>query len=201
MQHLFGKSVHTAFVVPNLEQAMQRMFESGFGPAFMLRQLAISGRFRGHRHDMVMDVAFFAVGGTHYEFIQQIDDSASAYQEFLTLNPHGGMHHIAYYSDDFAADIARAKQAGVVLEVVEELLSPDDNIFELYLQPAGSRDAILTQFMFPGPNETVFAKMEEIAAGWDGEEAECSLYELMPTEITLTVASGSARNLLGVTDA
>ena len=112
MQHLFGKSVHTAFVVPNLEQAMQRMFESGFGPAFLLRQLAISGRFRRHRHDMVMDVAFFAVGGTHYEFIQQIDESASAYQEFLTLNPHGGMHHIAYYSEDFASDIARAKQAG-----------------------------------------------------------------------------------------
>lgn len=189
MQHLFGKSVHTAFVVPCLEQAMKRMFESGFGPAFMLRQLAITGRFRGHRHDMVMDVAFFAVGGTHYEFIQQIDNSASAYQEFMKLNPNGGLHHVAYYSEDFASDLARAKQAGIALEVVEELLSPDDDIFELYLQPIGSRNAILTQFMFPGPNETVFAKMEEIAAGWDGNEAERSLYDLLPAEINLATAS------------
>lgn len=188
MQNLFGQSVHTAFVVPDLEAAIERMLESGFGPAFLLRHLKMPGRFRGVSHEMEMNVAFFAVGGVFFEYIEQVDGSRSAYTEFLERSPNGGMHHIAYYSSDFAADIARAEQAGITLNVVQELQTPTGAVFEVYAEPAGTRDAVLTQLMFPGHNETVFARMEEIARNWDGTEPVRDLYRLMPDEIALSTA-------------
>jgi catechol 2,3-dioxygenase-like lactoylglutathione lyase family enzyme len=188
MQHLFGQSVHTAFVVPDFDGAVSRMLGSGFGPAFLLRRLAMHGRFRGQRHDMVMNVAFFAVGDVFFEYIEQVDGSRSAYSEFLEHNPQGGMHHIAYYSSDFAADLARSKRAGVTLDVVEELLTEDGATFEIYAEPTGRNDAVLTQLMYPGASEVVFATMEDVARHWDGSEPLRDLYRLMPPEISLASA-------------
>lgn len=188
MQNLFGKSVHTAFVVPDLDAAVTRMLESGFGPAFLLNRLLLPGRFRGVRHAMEMNVAFFSVGEVFFEFIQQTDGSRSAYSEFLDRNPGGGMHHIAYYSSNFADDLDRARGAGLSLDVIQELLAPDGSIFEVYVEPAGTSGAVLTQLMFPGHNETVFARMEDIARNWDGAEPLRDLYQLMPAEISLTSA-------------
>lgn len=188
MNHLFGPSAHTAFVVPDLAPVLDRLEASGQGPAFQLKRLLSYGRYRGQRHDMVTDVAFVSVGGTCFEYLQQIDDSPSIYREFLEQNPQGGMHHVAYYSSDFAADRDRAAKAGLPLDIVQEFMTEDETVFEIYMEPRGCLDAVLTQFMYNGPSEAVFAMMEGKSAAWDGKQHRIDLYELMPPEINLPKA-------------
>jgi catechol 2,3-dioxygenase-like lactoylglutathione lyase family enzyme len=187
MQHVFGRSVHSAFVVPDLDQSVARMLTSGFGPVFELKQLRFDARFRGERHELRMNVAFFAVGGTHYEFIEQLDEAPSAYREFLDRNPAGGLHHVAYCSENFDADLARARAAGIALEVVEELLAPDGSLFEVYCGPRNNTNAVLTQLMYP-IGIGAFDQMEAIAAGWDGSEPYRNLLDLLPEGVSLSTS-------------
>jgi catechol 2,3-dioxygenase-like lactoylglutathione lyase family enzyme len=185
MHHLFGKSVHSAFVVPDLDESVARMLASGFGPAFELKQLKFDARFHGERHVLRMNVAFFAVGATHFEFIEQLDDGPSTYREFLERNPAGGLHHVAYCSRDFNADLARARAAGIALEVVEELLAPDGSLFEVYCGPKDNSNAVLIQLMYP-ISIGAFDQMEAIAAAWDGSKPHRNLLDLLPKEISLS---------------
>ncbi len=58
--------------------------------------------------------AFFNVGGVHIELLEPTaDDSPIA--KFLEKNPFGGVHHIAFGSDDIMTDLSKAEQAGVGL--------------------------------------------------------------------------------------
>ncbi|MBK8272967.1 MAG: VOC family protein [Sphingomonadales bacterium] len=52
------------------------------------------------------------------KLLQPHDDTPSAYTEFLARMPQGRLHHLAYWVDDFAAVIARARREGVMLDVV-----------------------------------------------------------------------------------
>ncbi|MET0988574.1 MAG: VOC family protein [Steroidobacteraceae bacterium] len=188
MSRFFGRAAHTAFVVPDLQAAVQRLLISGMGPAFMLRRLLSMGRYRGERHDMITNVAFINAGNAQYEILEQVDDAPSIYREFLQRTPQGGLHHVAYYSSDFKADIERAKRAGLELRIVQEFLTPDGSTFEIYMEPVNVADPVLIQFMYPGPTEDLFAKMDAISAHWDGTEPMRNLFDLLPPEIQLPVA-------------
>ena len=58
--------------------------------------------------------AFFDVGGTHIELLEPTSPE-SPIAKFLEKNPRGGIHHIALNSSDILADLARAKDAGVIV--------------------------------------------------------------------------------------
>jgi catechol 2,3-dioxygenase-like lactoylglutathione lyase family enzyme len=188
MTKLFGNAAHTAFVVPDLESTVQRLLASGIGPAFMLRRLLSDGIYRGNRNQMITNVAFITAGGVQYEFLEQVDDTPSIYGEFLENCPAGGLHHVAYYSADFDADMARAKQAGFELQIVQEFLTPEGQTFEYYMEPVNSANPLLIQFMYPGPTQTIFHQIEEISAHWDGSEPVRNMFDLLPPEIVLPVA-------------
>jgi methylmalonyl-CoA/ethylmalonyl-CoA epimerase len=58
--------------------------------------------------------AFFNVGGTHIELLEPTSPE-SAIAKYLEKNPNGGIHHIAYATDDITGQLAQAKNAGVRL--------------------------------------------------------------------------------------
>ncbi len=58
--------------------------------------------------------AFFNVGGVHIELLEPTSPD-SPIAKYLEKNPFGGIHHVAYNSNDIMADLAKAKDAGVVL--------------------------------------------------------------------------------------
>lgn len=58
--------------------------------------------------------AFFNVGGVHIELLEPTSPD-SPIAKYLEKNPFGGIHHIAYNSNDIMADLGKAKDAGVVL--------------------------------------------------------------------------------------
>lgn len=59
-------------------------------------------------------VAFFDVGGVHLELLEPTDPE-SPIAKFLEKNPKGGIHHIAFRTDDVVGQLAQAESAGVTL--------------------------------------------------------------------------------------
>lgn len=183
MSSLFGKSAHTAFVVPDLTSTVDRMLSSGLGPAFMLRRLITTGQYRAQSNTMIKNVAFVTAGNMQYEILEQLDDTPSIYREFLDQHPSGGLHHVAFYSENFEADRECARNAGLELNIVQEFLTPDGTTFEIYMEPANTTDPLLVQFMYPGATEAIFAELEKISADWDGSEPIRNMFDLIPPEI------------------
>ncbi len=58
--------------------------------------------------------AFFNVGGVHIELLEPTSED-SPIAKFLEKNPHGGVHHIAFNSNDIMADLGNAEANGVGL--------------------------------------------------------------------------------------
>ena len=61
-----------------------------------------------------VSVAFFNVGGTHIELLEPTSPD-SPIAKYLEKNPNGGIHHVAYATDDIMGQLEKAKAAGVRL--------------------------------------------------------------------------------------
>jgi len=183
MSRHFGSAVHAAFVVPDIDKAMARMLASGIGPFYAMRRVRVAARYKGQRHDVLITAAFVYSGNMQYEFVQQHDDAPSAYRDYLALHPAGGLHHTAYFSDDFAATIKRAKERGSDFDIVQEFITPDGFAYEIYLEPKNSTDPLQIQLMMHGPMDPFFAQMERAAATWDGKEPIRDALVLLPQEM------------------
>jgi len=58
--------------------------------------------------------AFFSVGDVHLELLEPTDPE-SPIAKFLEKNPAGGLHHIAFKTDDVEGQLQQASNAGVKL--------------------------------------------------------------------------------------
>jgi catechol 2,3-dioxygenase-like lactoylglutathione lyase family enzyme len=183
MSRFFGKAVHAAFVVPDIDQAIGRMLASGIGPFYVMRRIRVAARYRGQRHDVLITAAFVYSGNMQYEFVQQHDAAPSAYRDFIVLHPPGGLHHVAYFSDDFGATVKHAKAQGSDYEIVQEFITADGFAYEIYLEPKNSSDPLQIQLMMHGPMDSFFAQMEQAAATWDGKDPIRNALDLLPAEM------------------
>jgi hypothetical protein len=183
MSRHFGKAVHAGFVVPDVEAVIQRTLASGVGPFNVMRGIRVAARYRGQRHDPLIMAAFVFSGTMEYEFVQQHDATPSAYAEFLDRHPEGGLHHLAYFCTTFDDALGHAEGQGTEFEVVQEFITPDGVPYEIYVQPKGSPDALLSQLMIPSPFGHFFEDMEATAATWSGHDPIRDALELLPSEM------------------
>jgi methylmalonyl-CoA/ethylmalonyl-CoA epimerase len=58
--------------------------------------------------------AFFNVGGTHVELLEPTSPE-SPIAKWLEKNPNGGIHHVAFCTDNITGQLDQAKNAGVRL--------------------------------------------------------------------------------------
>jgi catechol 2,3-dioxygenase-like lactoylglutathione lyase family enzyme len=182
MSRYFGKAAHVGYVVPHLDQAVDRMVASGIGPFYFLPSVQLSSRYRGERRDVRISVAFGYSGSSLFELLAQDCDTPSTYKEFLARHPQGGMQHVAYYCDDFGTALQGASKAGAEFDVVQEFLTPTGDPFEIYLEPKGVPDALLIQLMLPTEWKDAFARMEKAAAAWDGSTPRRSGLDMLSPE-------------------
>ncbi len=90
--------------------------------------------------------AFFSAGETHLELLEPTSPD-SPIAKFLEKNPHGGIHHIAFATDDITGQLGRAKEAGVAL--IHEIPFPGAaNKMVAFLHPK-STFGVLTEFCAP----------------------------------------------------
>lgn len=170
MSRLLGKPAHQCFVYPDFDAALARFAAAGIGPFFILNNEAGGiSIYRGEEHFLRIKVAFVYTGDTCFEIITPIGEQKSTYSEFLSRNPTGGLHHIAYYSHDFDKTLTMLAAEGTPYTIVQDLRLPgSDKSFEIYCEPDGIDNPVLYQFIRPGALDSWFAEMREVAANWDG---------------------------------
>ena len=183
MSRYFQNALHTAFVVPEIEKEIDRLLAIGIGPVFVMSRIRVAARYRGVRHDPLMTAAFAYSGDTLLEFLLPLDSTPSGMSEFLEKNPAGGLHHFAYFSDDFAKTLEDLRQQGADFEVVQEYIDQNDIPYEIYIQATGDPSGLLVQLVNRGPLEQFYNSMREIAADWDGSDPIRPAAELLPLEM------------------
>lgn len=90
--------------------------------------------------------AFFHVGDVHLELLEPTaPDSPIA--KFLEKNPNGGIHHIAFATDDIEAQLTQARDAGCRL-IHEKPFEGAAGKLVAFLHPK-STQGVLTEFCAP----------------------------------------------------
>jgi hypothetical protein len=101
--YIDAKPYHVAYVVPDIDAVVDRLLASGIGPAHFIRGTEMAARFRGELIRIHVSAAFVVIAGQLTELVSQDDDRRSTFTEFLDHHPSGGLHHVAYFSNDFEA--------------------------------------------------------------------------------------------------
>jgi methylmalonyl-CoA/ethylmalonyl-CoA epimerase len=101
---MINKIDHLGIAVHSLDETV-KYYEEALGLKCEHREEVPSQKVR---------TAFFNVGGTHVELLEPMSPD-SPIAKFLEKNPNGGVHHVAFGTDDIAGQLAQAKNAGVRL--------------------------------------------------------------------------------------
>lgn len=171
MSRLLGPAIHQCYVFPDFDAALERFAACGIGPFYVLQEAGGMGRYRGEDHPLSISVAFVYSGDACFEIITPHGEQQSAYGEFLRRNPTGGLHHIAYYSGDFAKTLAALEAEGGPSRPVQEMINPaTGELIEIYCEPVGVDNPVLFQLLKPGLFDAWFDAMRAAAADWDGTD-------------------------------
>jgi methylmalonyl-CoA/ethylmalonyl-CoA epimerase len=101
---MIQKIDHLGIAVRSLDEAVP-YYEKALGLKCEHREEVPSQKVR---------TAFFAVGEVHLELLEPTDPE-SPIAKFLEKNPSGGIHHIAFGSDNVETQLKQAAGAGVRL--------------------------------------------------------------------------------------
>lgn len=164
MSRILGPAVHQAYVYPDFNAAIERFAACGIGPFFVLESMGGKSIYRDEEHELTMSAAFVYTGDCCFEIITPDPSQQSTYAEFLRRNPEGGLHHIAYLSDDFDKTLALLEAEGKPFRTVQ------DFHIEIYCEPVGVDNPVNIQLLKRGLFDSWFAAMHEAAANWDGTE-------------------------------
>ncbi|HTT42745.1 MAG TPA: VOC family protein [Steroidobacteraceae bacterium] len=109
----FGPIRQIAWVVNDLDLSVRNWLRSsGLGPWTCFRNVAMTGTLRGEGVTVRMHVALGYQGDMEIELIQPLGAGPSPYRGSDGA-PRVGMHHVAWFSEDVAADVARGEQRGL----------------------------------------------------------------------------------------
>ncbi len=109
----FGPIRQIAWVVKDLEESVRNwMRVSGLGPWTMFRNVGMAGTLDGQAAKVRMHVALGYQGDMEIELIEDLGAGASPYRT-AAGEPMIGMHHVGWFSDDVAGDVARGTSRGM----------------------------------------------------------------------------------------
>ncbi|WP_136162184.1 VOC family protein [Sphingomonas flavalba] len=172
MSHLFGPVFQIAYVVEDVDAAIDHMVKTmGVGP-FFLFPLPLQAEWlevRGERvpadYDLLAAAALSYSGETMIELIQP-GSAPSTYREFLDAGRRG-VHHLGTVATDYDAQMAAARAAGI--GVAAEGVLPISRFAYLdtdVLFPGTMVELIeMTQAM-----RDLFDGIKATANAWDGRE-------------------------------
>lgn len=173
MSRHFGEIRQVAYLVPDIEAAMAHWAGVlGVGPWYYNPRVPIRNyHYRGERHEPHNSVALANAGALQIELLQPRNDVPSMYRDFLRAG-HQGVQHVAYWTEDFDADLARAEAAGFRVCMGGEV---GENGRFVYFE-----DRMASGLPLPGttielsevagPKGRLFKLIREAAVGWDGSD-------------------------------
>jgi len=170
MSRFFGEIRQVAYIVPDIEAAMAHWARvMGVGPWYYNPRVPINNyHYRGVRHEPHNSVALANAGALQIELLQPRNDVPSMYRDF-TQAGHRGVQHVAYWTESFDADLARAQAAGFVVCMGGEV--GENGRFVYFEDHSGLPGTTIELSEVAGPKGRLFKLIREAAAGWDGSDA------------------------------
>ena len=185
MSRILGPVHHHGYVYPDFDAAVKRFAAAGIGPFFCMHETRALSIYKGELLPLGMSIAFVYSGDTCIEIIAPSAGQQASYNDFLCHTPHGGLHHVAYHSGDFARTLAAMETAGKPLRIVQEFVTaPDNPPFEIYCEPLGLENPMIVQLLRPGLFDVWFDMMRAAAAQWDGTDPFREAGQLLADALT-----------------
>ena len=168
MSRIFGNVRQNGYVVRDVEAAMRHWSEVlGVGPFFYFERVPIEDfRYRGEPSPLEVSIALANSGALQIELIQQRNDAPSMYRDFLAAGGEG-LQHVAYWTEDFDADLARFEKAGH--RIAQSGRIGESGRF-VYLDTEAHPGTVIEVSEISGPKGRFFAHIAARAQNWDGTD-------------------------------
>jgi len=176
MSRLFGDIRQLGYVVPDIEAAMDYWSRvHGVGPWFYNPRVPIRNfTYRGERHEPHNSVALANSGPLQVELIQTRNDVPSMYRDFQRAG-RTGLQHVAYWTEDFDADLARFAALGLTPVMSGEVGERGRFVyFDTEFHPG----SVIELSEVAGPKGRMFRMIREASDGWDGRDPVRSFPDL-----------------------
>jgi hypothetical protein len=140
----------------------------GVGPFFHFERAPITEfRYHGVASPMEASIALANSGDLQIELIQQRNDAPSMYRDFLAAGREG-LQHVAYWTTDFDADLARCLAVG--LTIGQEGVAGGAPGRFVYFDTETHPGTVVELSDASGPKGRFFEYIAEAARSWDGRD-------------------------------
>jgi methylmalonyl-CoA/ethylmalonyl-CoA epimerase len=136
---MLKKIDHLGIAVRSLDEAVP----------YYERALGLKCEHREEVPSQKVRTAFFSVGEVHLELLEPTDPD-SPIAKFLEKNPSGGIHHVAFGTDNINSQLGQASSAGVKL-INEKPFDGAAGKLVAFLHPK-STFGVLTEFCMSKPD-------------------------------------------------
>jgi len=169
VSRVFGDVRQNGYVVRDIEAAMKHWTEVlGVGPFFYFERAPIQNfRYRGGPSGLIVSIALANSGPLQVELIQQRNDAPSMYRDFLDAG-HEGLQHIAYWTQQFDAEMERLSVSGYRVGQSGEAGGPDGRF--VYLETEAHPGTVVEFSEISGPKGRFFEMIAMAAREWDGTQ-------------------------------
>jgi len=168
MSRFFGEIRQLGYVVKDIEAAMNYWSEKlGVGPWFYNPRVPIRNyTYEGQAYEPHNSVALANSGDVQVELIQTRNDVPSMYRDFLKQG-HTGLQHVAYWTQDYDADLARLLAQGFRPVMGGEV---GENGRFVYFDTEFHPGTVIELSEVAGPKGKLFDMIRAAADGWDGSD-------------------------------
>jgi hypothetical protein len=122
--------------------------------------------YRGERHEPHNSVALANSGFVQVELIQCRNDVPSMYRDFLQAG-NTGLQHVAYWTDNYDADLARLEKQGFKAVMSGEV---GERGRFIYFDTEYHPGTVIELSEVAGPKGRMFDLIRESSVGWDGSQ-------------------------------
>ena len=172
MSRFFGQIRQAGYVVNDIEAAMDYWSRVlGVGPWFYNPKVPIDNyRYRGRSYEVHNSVALANSGSLQMELIQTRNDVPSLYRDFKQAG-NLGLQHVAYWTEDFDADLARLEGQGFKVVMSGEVGHKGRFVyFDQVDHPGLHPGTVIELSEVAGPEGKLFKLIRESAEHWDGND-------------------------------
>ena len=156
--------VQTAWVVPDLDAAIQHWLNLGYGPFLRIDNVNVpDANYRGRIAPLNLSLSLVQAGDVCVELIQQHSVGPSAYRDVYGPT-EGGFHHLCWFSDDYEAEKAAMQQKGYVV-ATEGLFC---GVQFCYVDTRAAFGCMIELVPDGPPIRNMYKAVKEASIGWDG---------------------------------
>ncbi len=168
MSRFFGEIRQLGYVVNDIEAAMDYWSRTlGVGPWYYNPKVPIRNyQYEGSQYEPHNSVALANSGPIQVELIQTRNDVPSMYRDFLQAG-RTGLQHVAYWTEDYDADLARLSAQGFRTVMSGEV---GERGRFVYFDTEYHPGTVIELSEVAGPKGKLFDLIRSESQGWDGQD-------------------------------